>query len=88
MIGYIKISEFGGYDQHETLEALYALNSRVCLLADEIEKKSAGKLYSVPPWIPVRMPTRANRRGYDTNDTDECIAFLQRKISELQKMLI
>ncbi len=88
MISYILIVNRGGYDQRETLEALDSLNTRICLLYDEIDKKKRNKVFDVPRWAPVKMPRKVARDGYDERDIDELITELRSYAIELEKELL
>ena len=88
MISYLTTVSLGGYDQRETMEALDSLNSRICMLYDELEKKRRGRVFDVPPWGTLRMPSKANRNGFDEKDTDELITELRSCAVELEKELL
>lgn len=88
MITYIRTVSLGGYDKQETMAAIEVLNKRICSLCDELEKKKHGKVFDVPPWLPMRMPGRANRNGFDESDTDQLITELRCCAAELEKELL
>jgi hypothetical protein len=88
MISYLNTVSLGGYDKRETMDALESLNTRICLLCDELEKKKRGRVFDVPPWMPVRMPCRANRDGFDEKDTDQLITELRSCAAELENELL
>ena len=88
MITYIRTVSLGGYDKRETMAMIEALNTRICRMYEELDKKSRGKVFDVPPWIPVAMPGRANRNGFDESDTDQLISELQSCLAELERELL
>lgn len=88
MITYIRTVSLGGYDKRETMDALEALNTRICRLCDELDKKNSGRMFSIPPWIPMRMPGRANRNGFDEGDTDQLMTELRSCAAELERELL
>lgn len=88
MISYLPTVSLGGYDKRETMDMLDSLNTRICMLYDELEKKKRGRVFDVPPWGTVRMPARANRNGFDEKDTDELISELRSYAVELEKELL
>ncbi|MCR5121862.1 MAG: hypothetical protein K6B74_05520 [Ruminococcus sp.] len=88
MISYLTTVAIGGYDKRETMDALDSLNSRICLLYEEIEKKRKGRAFDVPMWSTVKMPQKAAGDGFDERDTDALITELRSLAVELENELL